>query len=93
MAEAGGYGLSLPGLLLHLPPLLGILAWERAFVEDCHLAPAVRFTVGMLLIPVWYVLALALWHRHTGSLASGVLLLALMPFSLWLWSRCWHWAR
>jgi 1-acyl-sn-glycerol-3-phosphate acyltransferase len=88
-----GYGLSLPGLLLHLPPLLGILAWEKAFVKDWHLAPAVRFTVGMFLVPVWYVLALALWHHHTGSLPSVLLLLALMPLSLWLWSRCWHWAR
>jgi 1-acyl-sn-glycerol-3-phosphate acyltransferase len=91
--KLAGYGLSLPGLLLHLLPLLGIIAWEKAFVRDWHLAPAVRFTVGMFLIPVWYVLALALWHRHTGSLLSGLLLLAPMPFFLWLWSRCWHWTR
>jgi hypothetical protein len=88
-----GYALSLPGLILHLPPLLGILAWERAFVRDWHLAPAARFAVGMFLVPLWYVMALGLWHAWTGSMASDFILLALMPLSLWLWSRHWHWTR
>jgi 1-acyl-sn-glycerol-3-phosphate acyltransferase len=91
--KLAGYGLSLPGLLLHLPALLGILAFEAVFVRDWHLAPAARFTVGMFLVPLWYLVALGFCHLQARSLPLDLLLLGLLPSSLWLWSRCWHWAR
>jgi 1-acyl-sn-glycerol-3-phosphate acyltransferase len=88
-----GYALSVPGIVIHLPVILVSLAWERAFVWDEHLVPAARFAAGLLLTPLWYMLALALWHSRGGSIPSDVLLLGLMPLSLWLWSRLWHWTR
>jgi 1-acyl-sn-glycerol-3-phosphate acyltransferase len=88
-----GYALSLPGLVTHLPALLGILAWEKAFVRDLHLVPAARFALGLFLVPLWWVAALGLVHGQLRSWAWDLLLLVLLPFSLWLWSRCWHWTR
>lgn len=88
-----GYALSLPGLLLHLPVLLFIFAWEKLFVDDLHLRPAARFAGGMVLFPLWYLTVLGLSLAQSGSLASTFFLLLLLPFSLWLWSRNWHRTR
>jgi len=88
-----GYVLSLPGLVLHLPAILLVLALEKAFMRDAHLIPAARFTAGGLFVPPWYLLALCISHLLTQSLALDLLLLGLMPMSLWLWSRTWYWTR
>ena len=88
-----GYALSLPGLVLHLPAMLGALGLVEAFVKDPDLVPALRFLAGMFLVPIWYLVALAIWHGLTGSSSLDLLLLAVMPVSLWLWSRSWHWTR
>jgi len=57
LRKLAGYILSLPGLILHAPVLLLILTVERVFIEDEHLAPSVRFAEGLLLAPLWYLLA------------------------------------
>jgi len=91
--KLAGYALSLPGMVLHLPAILVALAWERGIVRDVHLVPAARFAAGVLLVPPWYLAALGLCHVQARSLLLDLLLLVLMPLSLWLWSRCWHWTR
>jgi len=91
--KLSGYLLSLPGLFLHAPVLLVILTLERVFIGDKHLAPSVRFVEGMLLIPLWYLLAAGVWQGLFGSLFLDLGLLMVMLFSFWLWSRCWHWTR
>jgi len=91
--KMAGYVLSLPGLVLHLPAILLVLALEKAFMRDAHLIPAARFTAGGLFVPPWYLLALCISHLLTQSLALDLLLLGLMPMSLWLWSRTWYWTR
>ncbi len=93
MRKLGGYALSLPGVILHLPVLLATLAWDWAFLEDLHLVPAARFALGMVLVPLWYLAAVALWHAQFGSISLNLVPLAVLPGSLWLWSRCWHWTR
>jgi 1-acyl-sn-glycerol-3-phosphate acyltransferase len=93
LRKLAGYALALPGLALHLPVILVTLVWERVVVNDVHLVPAGRFAAGMLLVPPWYLLALGLWHLQARSFPLDLLLLVLMPLSLWLWSRCWHWTR
>lgn len=91
--KLAGYALSFPGLVLHLPAILVALAWERVVVKDVDLVPAARFAAGIVLVPPWYIVALGLWHVQARSLPLDLLLLVLMPSSLWLWSRCWHWTR
>ena len=93
LRRLAGYALSLPGLVLHSPPMVGALGLVRAFVKDPDLVPALRFLAGMFLVPIWYLVALGTWYVQTGSFSLGLLLLAVMPFSLWLWSRSWHWTR
>jgi len=89
--KASGLVLSLPGIFLHLPVLLIILAWERLFIRDVHLMPAARFAEGMFLFPVWYLLGTVFGYLMTGSWIAALSFLILMPASLWLWSRTWHW--
>jgi 1-acyl-sn-glycerol-3-phosphate acyltransferase len=89
--KLAGYVLSLPGLLLHLPVILLTLALERVFIGDAHLLPAARFAAGVLFVPIWYLAALWVLHLWVAPLPGGLLLAAVMPFSLWLWSRTWHW--
>jgi 1-acyl-sn-glycerol-3-phosphate acyltransferase len=91
--KVAGYVLSLPGVVAHLPVILLTLALEARFLRDQHLVPAWRFVVGMFLVPLWYLMALCLWHLMLRSLPLDILLLGIMPFSLWLWSRWWHWTR
>lgn len=84
---------SSPGILMHLPVLLVIVAWEKLLIQDLHLKPAARFAEGMFLVPLWYVLAAALCFELTRSWPWVLLCLALLPASLWAWSRTWHWVR
>jgi 1-acyl-sn-glycerol-3-phosphate acyltransferase len=88
--KLAGYVLSLPGVVLHLPVILVTLALEKWLVVDRHLVPAARWLGGMFLVPLWYLVALALCHLLTGSLPGDLILLLSMPLSLWMWSRCWH---
>jgi hypothetical protein len=88
--KPAGYVLSLPGVVLHLPVILVTLALEKWLVVDRHLVPAARWLGGMFLVPLWYLVALALCHLLTGSLPGDLILLLSMPLSLWMWSRCWH---
>jgi hypothetical protein len=91
LRKLAGYALSAPGFVLHLPVLLATLAWDRAFLRDVHLVPAARFALGMVLVPLWYLAAVALWHAQLRSIPLDLLLLGILPGSLWLWSRCWCW--
>lgn len=91
LLRMAAYALSLPGFVLHLPVILVTLGIEKAFVRDAHVIPASRFVTGVFLTPVWYLGAVGLWHMMFGSFAQDLLLLVAMPWSLWLWSRCWHW--
>jgi len=91
--KLAGYVLSVPGLVLHLPAILLVLALEKIFIGDAHLIPAARFAAGGLFVPPWYLVALCVWYPLTQSLALALLLLGLMPMSLWLWSRTWYWTR
>ena len=91
--KLAGRVLCLPGLVLHLPAILVTLALEKAFIKDEYLVPAARFAAGVLFVPIWYLLALCLWHMQARSLPLDLLLLGLMPLSLWLWSRTWFWTR
>jgi hypothetical protein len=85
-----GYLMSIPGFLLHLPVILFVLAWDRAFFRDSHLVPAARFALGMFVVPAWWIAAAGAGLLQ-GGLVTAALLLAAMPASLWLWSRTWHW--
>lgn len=93
LRRVAGSLLSLPGFILHLPVIFVTLVWEKSVVRDVHLVPAGRFAAGMLLTPPWYLLALGLLHFQARSFLLDLLFLVLMPLSLWLWSRCWHWTR
>ncbi|MFC1791882.1 hypothetical protein ACFL0I_05440, partial [Gemmatimonadota bacterium] len=88
-----GYALSLPALILHLPAALVLWGWEKAFFRDPDLVPAARFVVGTFLVPLWYLTALVLWHIKLQTVALDFVLAVLMPLSLWLRSRSWHWTR
>jgi 1-acyl-sn-glycerol-3-phosphate acyltransferase len=88
-----GYGLSFPGVILQLPVLLAILAWEKVVMRDIHLMPAARFTVGMVLTPVYWIGALVVLLGITDSWPWASALVLLWPVTLWLWSRFWHWTR
>jgi hypothetical protein len=83
---AGGL-LAVPGILLHLPVLVIILAWEKLLIRDTHLMPAARFAEGMILVPLWYFMAGLLAYHLTGSPVVTAVAVALLPASLWAWSR------
>ncbi|MFC1662208.1 1-acyl-sn-glycerol-3-phosphate acyltransferase [Gemmatimonadota bacterium] len=93
LRKLAGYALSFPGVILHLPVILVTLALEKAFVPDIHLGPAARFAAGMFLVPLWWVGAIGVLFSQVGFFPWALGALALMPLSLWLWSRCWHWTR
>jgi hypothetical protein len=62
-------------------------------MRDVHLMPAARFTVGMILTPIWWMVVLWVLIVRIGSWPWLVFLILLWPVSLWLWSRVWHWAQ
>ncbi len=93
LRKAFGHVLILPGLFFHAPATLGALAVVRIFVRDVPLIPGARFLVSMFLVPILYVVALVIWHAQFQSLPLDLMLLLLMPLSLWLWSRFNHWTR
>jgi 1-acyl-sn-glycerol-3-phosphate acyltransferase len=86
-----GYALSLPGQVLHLPASLVTMAVVSASTKDPHLAPSARFLTAMFLVPLWYLGVLAFLHLRFQSIRLDLLALVMLPGSLWLWSRCWHW--
>jgi 1-acyl-sn-glycerol-3-phosphate acyltransferase len=87
-----GWVCSLPGILLHLPPILGVRFWKRKLIKDPHLVPAMSFVAGMFLFPAWYLLLLfGLWQLAGGWTAA--LVMPVLPASLWLWSRLFHLTR
>jgi len=83
--------LALPGIVLHLPVLGVILAWEKLVLRDHHFMPSARFLEGLFLVPVWWSAATVLAHGLTGSWLAAVLTLALLPAALWTWSRSQGW--
>ena len=91
--KLAGYLLSVPGFVLHSPTILLTLTLEKVFIRDPYLVPAARFAAGVLFVPLWYLGAMGLWHMWARSLPTDLFLLALMPSSLWLWSRTWHWTH
>lgn len=87
-----GWACSLPGILLHLPPLLGVRFWKRKLIKDPHLVPAMSFVGGMFLVSAWYLLLLlGLWRMGAGWTAAFAM--PVLPASLWLWSRLFHLTR
>ena len=91
--KLAGYVLSVPGFVFHLPVILLTLTLEKVFIKDTYLVPAARFAAGVLFVPLWYLGALGLWLIWVRSFPMDLFLLALMPCSLWLWSRTWHWTQ
>jgi 1-acyl-sn-glycerol-3-phosphate acyltransferase len=86
-----GHALSLPGKILHLPVLLVTMAIVAFSTKDPHLAPSARFLTAMFLFPLWYLGVVILLHLGFGSIQLDLLALLILPGSLWLWSRSWHW--
>jgi hypothetical protein len=86
-----GHALSLPGRILHLPASLVTMAIVAFSTKDPDLAPSARFLVAMFLFPLWYLGVLIFLHLQFQSLALNLFALLILPGSLWLWSRCWHW--
>ncbi len=86
-----GYAFSLPGQILHLPVSLMTMAVVAISTKDPDLVPSARFLTAMFLFPLWYLVVLTSLHLQFQFLALDLFALVLMPASLWLWSRCWHW--
>jgi 1-acyl-sn-glycerol-3-phosphate acyltransferase len=86
-----GHVLCLPGRLLYLPVSLLVMGLVAASTKDPHLVPSARFLAGMFLFPIWWVGLLILLHLQYQSIPLDLTLVALLPGSLWLWSRFSHW--
>ena len=86
-----GHALCLPGRLLHLPVSLLVMGLVAASTKDPHLVPSARFLAGMFLFPLWWVVLLILLHLQYQSVPLDLILVALLPGALWLWSRFSHW--